>query len=252
MLPTKPSQTTTSTWSLNKSWPSTLPMKFKSSFLQSLKASSVSSLPLESSVPMLKNADARIFASQHFARIDAAHHGKLREVQRLAFDVRAGVEQHKLIFLPRNDRGDAAAIHAGNAAELESGRRENAAGVAEGNHRVGLAVADQFGGAGDGRILLFARARLTGLSSIVHDLAGVDDADAMIAKAVAPAARRGSPPGCRPGKGWRFSCCLPAPARTPAMTTPQPWSPPMTSTAIRIDERTRNSPRSGAEIRRPP
>ena len=48
-----------------------------------------------------QNADARIFAAQHFARIDAAHHGELREVERLALDVRAGVEQDKFIALPR-------------------------------------------------------------------------------------------------------------------------------------------------------
>jgi hypothetical protein len=86
-------------------------------------------------------------------------------VQRLAFHVRAGVEQHKFASLPRNDRGDAAAVHAGNAPDLERGRRENAAGVAERNQRVGLAFADQFGGAGDGRIL-FLRSALAGLSSI--------------------------------------------------------------------------------------
>ena len=60
-----------------------------------------------------QNADARIFAPQNFARINAAHHGELREVKRLAFDVRAGVEQDKFVSLAGNDRGDAAAIHAG-------------------------------------------------------------------------------------------------------------------------------------------
>ena len=63
-----------------------------------------------------QDADARIFAFQNFAGIDAAHHGELREVQRLAFDVRAGIQQHKLVALPGNDGGDAAAVHAGDAA----------------------------------------------------------------------------------------------------------------------------------------
>ena len=121
------------------------------------------------------------FVPQNFARIDTAHHRELREVQRLAFDVRAGVQQHKFIALARNDRGDAAAVHAGNAPDLERGRRENAAGVAEGNERVGLAVADQFGGAGNGRILFFAE-RNDRLVVHLHDFAGVDHAHAMIAE----------------------------------------------------------------------
>src|ERR1039457_6630652 len=53
-LPTNPSHMTTSTRFLNKSCPSTLPMKFRSSSLQSLNASSVNPLPLVSSVPMLR------------------------------------------------------------------------------------------------------------------------------------------------------------------------------------------------------
>ena len=76
-------------------------MKFKSSFWQSLKASSVSSLPLESSVPMLKMPTRGFLRPQHFAGIDAAHHRELREVKRLALDVRAGVQQDKFISLPR-------------------------------------------------------------------------------------------------------------------------------------------------------
>ena len=69
-----------------------------------------------------------------------------------------------------------------NAADLERGRRKNAAGVAERNERVGLAFADQFGGAGDGGILFFAE-RAGGFVVHLHDFAGVDDAHAMVAKA---------------------------------------------------------------------
>src|SRR5665647_60066 len=103
-----------------------------------------------------QNADARVFPFQNFARIDIAHHGKLREMDRLALDVRAGIEQHKFIALTRNYGGDAAAIHAGNAADLERRRRKNAAGVAEGNQRVRLAFLNEFSGAANRGILFLS------------------------------------------------------------------------------------------------
>ena len=103
-------------------------------------------------------------------------------MKRLAFDVRAGIQQHKFISLTGNDRGDAAAVHAGNAPDLERGGRKDAAGVAERNQGVGLAFADQFRGAGDGRILFFAK-RDGRFVVHFHDFAGVDDAHAMVAKA---------------------------------------------------------------------
>ncbi len=65
--------------------------------------------------------------------------------------------------------------------DLERGRRKNATGVAERNQRVGLAVADQFGGAADGAVAFFAE-RAGGFVVHLHDFAGVDDAHAMIAK----------------------------------------------------------------------
>ena len=182
MLPTKPSQTTTSTRSLNKSWPSTLPMKFKSSCLQSLKASSVSSLPLESSGADAQDADARVFAAENFTRINAAHHRVMGQMNRFAFDVRAGIEQDELAFRRGNDGGNAAAIHAGNAAQLERGRRENAAGVAERNNRISFSVIDQFDCAHN-RAILFLRTATGRFVLHRQHLAGMDDAHAMITKA---------------------------------------------------------------------
>ncbi len=128
-----------------------------------------------------QDADARIFLPQNFARINAAHHGELREVQRLAFDVRAGVEQDKFAALARNDGGDAAAIHAGNAPDLERGRRENAAGVAEGNQGVGLASRTS-SAARAMEESFFLRSALTGLSSISTTSLAWMTAHAMVAK----------------------------------------------------------------------
>jgi hypothetical protein len=130
---------------------------------------------------MLKMPTRGFFFLQNFARINAAHHGKLREVQRLALDIRARVEQNKFAALARNDRRDAAAIHTGNAPDLERRRRENAAGVAERNQRVGLASMNEFGRAGDGRIFFLAE----GDDRFVihfHHFAGVDHTHAMVAE----------------------------------------------------------------------
>ena len=78
----------------------------------------------------------------------------------------------KFIFLPRNDRGNAAAIHAGDTAQFESGRRENAAGVAEAKPPIGLAVVNQFGAVADGTVALFAkRGGRAGLSIVTTSLA---------------------------------------------------------------------------------
>jgi hypothetical protein len=88
----------------------------------------------------------------------------------------------KFAALPRDDGGDAAAVHAGDTADLERGRREQAAGVAGRNQRVGLAFRDQLGGAGNGGILLLAQ---RGGRFVIHldDFAGVDDPHAVVAEA---------------------------------------------------------------------
>ena len=77
--------------------------------------------------------------------------------------------------------GDAAALDTGDAPDLERGRREQAAGVAERNHGVGFAFADQFRGAGDGAVAFFAE-RAGGFFVHLHDFAGVNDAHAMVAE----------------------------------------------------------------------
>ena len=129
-----------------------------------------------------QNADARSFASKNLARINTSHHRELREMKRLALDVRTGVQQDKFISLARDDRSDAAAVHAVNPPDFEGCRRENAAGVAERNQRVGLAVADQLGGTGDGGILFFAE-RDNRFVVHRHHFAGVNHFDAVVAKA---------------------------------------------------------------------
>ena len=118
---------------------------------------------------------------EDFAGIDTAHHRKLREVNRFALHVGAGIQQDEFVFLPRHHRGNAAAVHAGDASDLEGAGGENAASVAEGNERIGLALADQFGGAGDGGIPFLAQ-RDDRLVRHLHHFRGVDDADAMVAK----------------------------------------------------------------------
>ena len=84
----------------------------------------------------------------------------------------------------RDNRRDAAAVHPGNAAEFEGGGGENAAGVAERDDGVGLAVVDQFHRA-DNRAVLFAADGGGGLVLHGQHFAGVDDPDAVVAEAAA-------------------------------------------------------------------
>ena len=129
-----------------------------------------------------EHADAGVLVAENLARVDAAHDGVMGQVEGLALDVGAGIEQDEFVVRRGNHRRDAAAVHAGNPAQLESRRGEDAAGVAEGNHRIRLALVDQFDRAGDGAILLLAErgGRLVGHG---QHLAGVDDPHAMVAKA---------------------------------------------------------------------
>ena len=85
------------------------------------------------------------------------------------------------MFLPRNDRCDATPFHAGDAAHVERGRRENAPGVAQRNQGVGLAFVNQFRRAPDGAVA-FPTERGGGLVVHFHDFTGVDDSHAMVAK----------------------------------------------------------------------
>ena len=128
----------------------------------------------------------------------------------------------------------AAAFHAVDPAQLERAGGEDAAGVAGRDHRIGFAFVDQFDGAHD-RAILFLADACDGLSSMVSTSLAWTISHAVIAQADAGARRRGfrfvADQEERGDPRVGFEARL-----APSMTTPQPWSPPMTSTAIRITE----------------
>jgi hypothetical protein len=130
---------------------------------------------------MLKMPTRGFFRFKHFARINAAHHGELREVQRLAFDVRAGVEQDKFIscrgmtvaMQPRSTPAMRPTLNVAAAKMPPVLPRETSASALPSlTSSAARAMEESF----------FLRSAIAGLSVHLHDFAGVDDADAMVAK----------------------------------------------------------------------
>ena len=129
-----------------------------------------------------QDAHARILALQNFARINAAHDGKLREVKRLAFDVGAGVQQDKFVVLrgaspwrcsrgPRRECGPTLKVPAAKMPPVLP-RETSASALPSLTSSAARAMEESF----------FLRSATTGLSSISTTSRGVDDADAMVAK----------------------------------------------------------------------
>src|SRR5947207_1022382 len=106
----------------------------------------------------------------------------MREVERLALDVGAAVEQNEFIIRCGDHGRDAAAIHARYAAEFESCGGENATSIAGRDDAIGSTLLDKFDRPNDGRIFFTANG---GSGFVLHgeDFAGMDHAHAMVAKA---------------------------------------------------------------------
>ena len=157
----------------------------------------------------------------------------------------AGIEQDEIIRLGGNDCGNGRTIHAVKTAAIECGRGHDAAGIAGRNDGVRLAVIDQFNGATIEQSF-FLRRPSSGLSSIVStSLAWTILTRGSLQFGPCRAALISASLPTRYSSADLRSACNAS--LTPSMTTPQPWSPPMTSTAIRINEKsaeTRTIPRS--------
>ena len=106
----------------------------------------------------------------------------MRQVEGFALDVGAGIQQNKFIVRRGDDGGNCPPVNTGDAAKLEGRRRENAAGIAGGHYGIHFALVGQFNRAGNGAIL-FPPERGGGLVGHGQDLASVDYAHAMVAKA---------------------------------------------------------------------
>ena len=114
--------------------------------------------------------------SEHGAKIDVAHHGKLFEILRGAIDVGADIEQHRRgAGRGGKDRGQRGTVDAGNRAQHDFRRGHGGAGVAGGDEAIGLAFAHHAQADAHGGVALGANR----LHLVFHGdvFAGVDDFD---------------------------------------------------------------------------
>ena len=72
-------------------------MKFRSSCLQSFEGFAGQFVAFGFFRADAENADARLLVAENFARVDAAHDGEMRQVERFAIDVGAGIEQDEIV-----------------------------------------------------------------------------------------------------------------------------------------------------------
>jgi hypothetical protein len=145
----KPSQTTTSAWPLNRSRPSTLPMKRKG------LAGELVALGLFFADG--EQAHARVADLEHAAGIHFAHDGELFEIVRFAVHVGAHVEQHAGASRGTGHGGSQGrAVNAGHGAEHHFGRGHGRAGVASGDKADSRTFAHEFKPHAHGAIALGA------------------------------------------------------------------------------------------------
>ena len=129
-----------------------------------------------------QDADARVGIAEDFPRIDAAHDGELRQVQRLALGIGAGIQQQKVFLRRRKNYGDRRALDVFQRAQSDRGRGHQTAGVAARNHRVALALLDQLQGASHGAVLFLAQ-DVEWLVLHREHFGGVNDFDAVVLQA---------------------------------------------------------------------
>ena len=122
-------------------------------------------------------ADARLFDVLEHLRVDFAEDGELREVQRRAVGVRAGVDQDEPAADGRHEGRDGGAVDALQNAHLDLGRRHGRAGVTGGDDGVGLAFGGKRGADRDGGVFLCADRGGRGFAHF-DDFLGVDELEA--------------------------------------------------------------------------
>lgn len=123
-----------------------------------------------------QDADTGLSTTEDLPGVDMAHDGVLEEMHRFTVNVRPGIEQNKVVFRCRDDRGDAGSFDARKGSQLESGRGDNTAGVARRNDGLSVAGLNEIDGTSDRAVLLAAQG---GDRTILHgeDLAGMNDVD---------------------------------------------------------------------------
>ena len=139
-LPVKPSVTTTSQVPLNRSRPSTLPMKFRWPARRSSgSVSCTSSLPLLSSSPIDSSPTRGVGDGRAgSARSTEPMCANWTRYEALALGVRAHVEHHRALAGVREEGGEGRARDAFEPPEAEQRSRDHRAGVAGAEDRVDL------------------------------------------------------------------------------------------------------------------
>ena len=140
-LPVKPSMTITSALPVNRSCPSTLPMKLRRRALQDLVDFLGELVPLGLLLAHAHEADAGVRRAEDVAGEGAAHDRELLEVRALQWAF-APTSRSTVRPLQVGDHGgEGGPVHLLERAQHDLGDRPAGRGVARGEERVGLAVA---------------------------------------------------------------------------------------------------------------
>ena len=176
-LPTKPSQTTTSTGCAKRSWPSMLPRKLSELCFEHLEDFLGEFAAFHVFLADRHQADGRVFVAEDVARINRAHDAVLHKVHRVAGRRsrrrRSGRKRCVSVGMMEAMPGRSTP---GKRAELDRGRGDGGAGVAGADDGVGVALFHQIDRAADGGIFFPA----DGFDRFIRhldDLRGVNDLD---------------------------------------------------------------------------
>ena len=91
----------------------------------------------------VQKTDAGIFAPEKIVRVELAHIGKLQQILRRAFHIRAAVDQKRTFAAVRDHRAKAGTADAADAAHRERSAAQKSAGASGGNDGVTLAAVKQ-------------------------------------------------------------------------------------------------------------
>ena len=91
-------------------------------------------------LPDVQQADSRIIAAQHVARVHGAQVREAHQLAGIAVHVRAAIDHEDRLTCARKQRPDGGALDAGVQAQQQGGGGQHGAGVAGGNERVRLVL----------------------------------------------------------------------------------------------------------------
>ena len=181
-----------------------------------------SGVPFVASSPFESSPTRGRLDPEHAAGEGRAHEGELDEVLRADLRVGARVEQRERVLGDGHGDGQAGAVHARGALDVEERGRERRPGGAAADERVGLAGPDGLGRPDDGGVGRGARGA-GGVGGLGDGDRRVDDLDERVGGRLGPSASAGPKSRTRTPR--------PAASSAPAATSAGPRSAPFASTA---------------------